>query len=76
MGKTFHAVYKGGILKPLDPIKGIKENEEVEITVSPLKRLPENILKFAGILNEAEADEMLKTVEEEFEKVNPDEWKD
>jgi hypothetical protein len=34
------------------------------------------ILRFAGILSEEEANRMLKVVEEEFERVNPDEWKD
>jgi predicted DNA-binding antitoxin AbrB/MazE fold protein len=76
MTKTIHAIYKNGLLNPLDPIEGIKENTEVEITISLLKGVSHPIMRFAGMLSEEDADKMMRTVEEEFEKVNPDEWKD
>ena len=34
MTKTIHTIYKQGLLRPLEPIEGIKENTEVEITIS------------------------------------------
>jgi len=76
MTKTIHAIYEHGILRPLEPIEGIMENSEVEVTVSVEKEASHPILRFAGILNDEEADEMMKVVEEEFERVNMDEWKD
>lgn len=74
MVKTIHAIYEHGVLRPLEPIKDIKENSEVEITVAIQEKASHPFLRFAGILNEEEADKMIKIVEDEFEKVNPDEW--
>ena len=76
MTKTIHAVYKQGMLRPLEPIEGIKENTEVEITISVGDVGPSHILKFAGILSDEEANRMLQTVEEEFERIDMNEWKD
>ncbi len=73
MTKTIHAIYKNGLLKPLDPIEGIKENSEVEIMVSVKEQPTHSILRFAGILSEEDAHVMSKVIEDEFEKVNPDE---
>lgn len=74
MIKTIHAVYEHGTLRPLEPIEGIKENAEVEITIisKELKRNP--LDEICGIMPKEDAEEMLKIIEEEFEKVNPDEW--
>jgi len=76
MTKTIHAIYKQGLLRPLEPIEGIKENTEVEITISVGNVGPSHILKFAGILSDDEANRMILTVEEEFERVDMNEWKD
>ncbi|MBI2470751.1 MAG: antitoxin family protein [Planctomycetes bacterium] len=76
MTKTIHAIYKQGLLKPLEPIEGIKENAEVEITISVGDAGESRILKFAGILSDDEANRMLQTVEEEFERIDMNEWKD
>ncbi len=76
MTKTIHAIYKQGMLRPLEPIEGIKENTEVEITISVGDVGTSHILKFAGILSNDEANRMLLTVEEEFERIDMNEWKD
>ena len=80
MVKRLHAVYEHGILRPLEPIDGIEENAEVELTLSIDLSIEKKgihpILRFAGILKEEEADQMMKAVDDEFERVNPDEWKD
>lgn len=76
MTKTVHAIYKHGVFEPLEPVQDIKENSEVEFTVLVRKEGVHPILRFAGILSEEEATRMMKTVEEEFERINPDEWKD
>ncbi|MCK6468446.1 MAG: antitoxin family protein [Candidatus Brocadia sinica] len=76
MTKTIQAVFEHGILRPLEPIEGIRENTEVEITIIFKQKEVSPVLRFAGILSKEEANRMLKVVEEEFERVNPDEWKD
>lgn len=76
MTKTIHAIYEHGVLRPLNQIEGLEENTEVEVTISTEKRGTHPILKFAGILSNKEADEMMKVIEDEFEKVNLDEWQD
>lgn len=73
MTKTIQAVFEDGVLRPLEPIEGIRENTEVEITIAFKQKEVSPILRFAGILSEEEANRMLKVVEEEFERVNPDE---
>ena len=76
MTKTIHAIYEHGILRPLEPIEGLRENTEVEVTIAVKQKELSPILRFAGILSEEEANKMLRIVEEEFERVNLDEWKD
>lgn len=76
MFKTIHAVYKQGILKPLGPIEGIEEDTEVEIIVSTGKKISTSLLRFAGILDEEDANKMIKIIDEEFERVNQSEWQD
>ncbi len=76
MTKTIHAIYEHGILRPLEPIEGIRENTEVEVTIAVKQKELSPILRLAGILSEEEANTMLRIVEEEFERVNLDEWKD
>lgn len=34
MTKTIQAVFEHGVLRPLEPIEGIRENTEVEITIA------------------------------------------
>ena len=67
MVKTLHAVYEHGILRPLEQIDGIEENAEVELTLIIEKKGVHPILRFAGILKEEEADQMMKAVDDEFE---------
>ncbi len=76
MTKTIQAIYKYGILRPLEPIEGIREDTEVEITIAFKQKELSPTLRFAGILSEEEANRMLKVVEEEFERVNLNEWND
>lgn len=74
MIKTIHAIYKHGTLRPLEPIEGIKENAEVEITIITKEPKRHPLAEVCGIMPKEDAEEMLKIIEEEFEKVNPDEW--
>ncbi len=73
MPKTLEAIYEDGVLRPLSPIKGLRKRQKVSITVEvPGEKHP--LAGLCGILPDEDAADMLKTVEEEFEKVDLNEW--
>lgn len=74
MAITVEAIYENGVLRPLQPIKGLKKNQHVDITVSATIKKKHPLHGLCGILPDADAADMLKTVEEEFEKVDINEW--
>ncbi|PIQ93675.1 MAG: hypothetical protein COV68_08655 [Nitrospirae bacterium CG11_big_fil_rev_8_21_14_0_20_41_14] len=76
MPKTIDAIYKQGIIKPIKPIEGFEENSTIKVRILTPPGGKNPILKFAGILTDEEANEMINIIEEEFEKISPDEWKD
>jgi predicted DNA-binding antitoxin AbrB/MazE fold protein len=74
MTLTIEAIYENGVLRPLQPIKGLKKNQRVDITVTTTSKKKHPLSGLSGILPDADALEMLKMVEEEFEKVDINEW--
>lgn len=75
MTETIEAVYKKGALHPLKPLKGVKADARVRLTVEPISTATAHPLeRFAGILSAEEANEMLRLVEEEFERIEPNAW--
>jgi len=74
MTKTIEAIYENGVLRPVIPIKGLKKNERVAITVKKAQKTKHPLAGLCGILPDADAAEMLKTVKEEFEKVDINAW--
>ncbi|OGW61775.1 MAG: hypothetical protein A2V83_08460 [Nitrospirae bacterium RBG_16_64_22] len=73
MTKLVHAIYSGGVLRPLEPLEGIPENSEVEIAVE-VPCLQPDLERLFGTLPREDADEMKRIVEEEFERVDQGEW--
>lgn len=73
MTKLVHAIYVGGVLKPLEPLEGIPENSKVEIAVE-VPSLHPDVEKLFGTLPREDAEEMKRIIEEEFEKVDQGEW--
>lgn len=73
MKKEIHAIYERGILRPLEPLEGIPEHSELELTIQslPARRVLNDLI---GVLPKQDADEMRKIVEEEFEKADLNEW--
>lgn len=69
MTQTIEAIYTRKIIKPLKPIKGLKEHQRVEITIyiPPPK---EGIKELANTLSQEDAIEMRKMIEKEFEKID------
>ena len=74
MSKTIEAVYENGVLRPLSPIKGLKKHQKVLITLGKPLKEKHPLAGLCGILPDKDAAEMLKIVEDEFEKVDVDEW--
>jgi len=74
MTKTVEAIYENGVLRPLRPIRGLKKNQRVDITVATATKKKHPFHGLCGILPNADASEMLKAVEDEFEKVDISEW--
>lgn len=74
MTKTVDAVYSGGVLKPLQPLEGLAENDRVVLTVStPPKPFP--FSDWVGGMSDEDAAEMMRVIDEEFERIDPDDWK-
>ena len=70
--QTVEAVYEDNVLKPLKPLKGIMEHENVMVIVRhhPAKR---SLRGIKGTLSHKEAKEMQDVVNAEFEKIEG-EW--
>lgn len=72
MTQTIEAVYEDNVLKPIKPIKGIMEHENVVVTIHqrPVKK---GLREVAGTLTHEEAKEMQELIDREFEKIEG-EW--
>ena len=74
MQTTVEAIYSGGVLRPVGALRGIQENQRVVVTVTaPADGSP--LAGWVGDLSDEDAADMIHTIESDFEKVNPDEWK-
>jgi predicted DNA-binding antitoxin AbrB/MazE fold protein len=72
MTKTVEVIYEENVLKPVEPIKGIKEHERVLVILCshPIKK---SLRELVGTLTHEEAEAMQKLINEEFEKIEG-EW--
>ena len=72
MTKTVEAIYEDNVLKPVEPIKGIKEHERMLVVLCshPIKK---GLRGLVGTLTHEEAEVMQKLIDEEFEKIEG-EW--
>ena len=74
MPKTIGAVYEDGVLRPLTPIKGFKKHQRVAVTVEKPSKKRHALEGLYGILPDDDAKEILKAIEDEFEKVDIHAW--
>ena len=72
--QTVEAIYENGVLRPLKSLEGFAENCKVKITIQPSETTLHPLLQFAGILNDDEAAELQRIIEEEFGRIDPDAW--
>ena len=75
MTQTIEAIYENGVLRPLRPLVGIANQARVKITVKLEQQPPHPLADCIGILPTEDAKEMLGIIEDEFEKVDLNEWK-
>lgn len=68
MTRAVEVIYEDKVLKPLEPIEGIKEHERIVSILSP-HPVKKGLREIAGTLSHEEAEAMQKLIEEEFEKI-------
>jgi predicted DNA-binding antitoxin AbrB/MazE fold protein len=74
MQRTIEAVYANGVLRPLSPVDFLDENRRVTVTVTiPEAKRP--LEGWVGGLSDADAEEMRRVIRDEFERVDPNDWK-
>ncbi|MBI4685622.1 MAG: antitoxin family protein [Nitrospirae bacterium] len=74
MPKIVEAIYENGVLRPVRPIKGLKKHQRVSIIMEKPSKKKHPLAGLCGILPDKDADEMLKIINKEFEKVDINEW--
>lgn len=67
MTKTVEVIYEENVLKPIEPIKGIKEHERV-LVILCAHHIKKGLRGLVGTLTHEEAEVMHKLIDEEFEK--------
>jgi predicted DNA-binding antitoxin AbrB/MazE fold protein len=72
MQKTVEAIFENGVFRPVEPITGLAERARVRVTFSPAN--PPAWADVVGIMPDEDADEMRKIIDEEFSKVDPNDW--
>ena len=72
MTQTVEVIYEDNVLKPLEPIEGIKEHERVVVILCP-HPIKKGLRELVGTLTHEEAEVMQKLIDDEFEKIEG-EW--
>ena len=75
MTQVIEAIYENGVLRPTEPLEGIREHERVTLSVSAPRATKPSILDCFGIMPDEDAEEMRRIIEAEFDQIDPDEWK-
>jgi predicted DNA-binding antitoxin AbrB/MazE fold protein len=74
MQKTLEAIYTGGVLRPVETLQGLRENQRVVVTVTaPTEQNP--FADWVGGMPDEDAARMIQVIDAEFESVDPNEWK-
>jgi predicted DNA-binding antitoxin AbrB/MazE fold protein len=74
MRQTIDAILDNGVLRPLEPLPWLPENRPVRVTIL-IEDQVRDVNDCVGTLPDADADEMRRIIADEFERVNPDDWK-
>ena len=74
MTRTINAVYEGGVLRPLQSLDGIAEHAQVRLTVETVDPPGNGLADCVGTLPDEDAAQMRRIVEQEFGRVNLNDW--
>lgn len=74
MTQTIEAIYENGVLRPLKPLKNLKEHSRVKVTIETEEMAKHPLAECIGILPDEDAAEMRRIIDEEFERVDEREW--
>jgi predicted DNA-binding antitoxin AbrB/MazE fold protein len=74
MSRRIKLLYEDGVFKPLEPVDWLENQRNVEALIEE----PQAVHPFAGWVGDMpdeDAKEMRRIIEEEFEQIDPDDWK-
>ena len=63
MSRAVRVKYEGGVLKPLEPLEGLREGEELVIVIRR-RRIREVLDRYTGVLGRASVEELQRLEEE------------
>ena len=75
MTLRIEALYEDGILRPLEPLAGVAEHSHLTITLDLKDGGSHPLVDVIGTLPNEDAEEMKQIINEEFERVDAEEWK-
>jgi predicted DNA-binding antitoxin AbrB/MazE fold protein len=75
MTRQIEALYENGILRPLEPLEGVAEHSRLRVTLELEDGPAYPLASYVGTLSDEDAREMLRIVEDEFERIDPDAWR-
>ncbi|HEX8912514.1 MAG TPA: antitoxin family protein [Humisphaera sp.] len=75
MTKNVDAIYESGVLKPVEPIEGLAEHDRVNVTINSVATRSHPLDGWVGGVSDEDAATMMRVIEEEFERIDPDDWK-
>jgi predicted DNA-binding antitoxin AbrB/MazE fold protein len=74
MPEKVEAIYENGVLRLVEPLRGVEEHARVKVTVETAPSRSHPLAECIGSMPDDDAEEILRIVEEEFEQVNLREW--
>ena len=76
--KTIPAIYENGVFRPKEQVT-LPPGAEVEVIIrdqrDPVEILRERYPLSFGAISDEDAEEMMRIIEEECERIDPDDWK-
>jgi len=75
MTRFIEALYENGVLRPLHPLEGVAEHSRVRGTLELDEGNASPLMACIGTLPDEDAEEMMRAIEEEFERIDPDAWR-
>lgn len=75
MTRRVEAIFENGVLRPVTPLEGVAECSRVVINLEPCPESGHPFANCFGIMPDEDAAEMKRIIEEEFEQVDPRDWR-